>query len=254
MSVGTGINTDQAPSPTAALATGLQGDNAATSTEAKPTSMPEKEDAQPNAEGGSKSERGDSAATRSTSSLLASLWSPFSSLLQGSKPVPVSTASPEISNGSNLIETQTTITNNDNDTKNSASSSSSSSTSASTQVSSTNTNTKPDSKTPTPPKELESQSPEAYYTPNEVPLFKALQKKRLSGTRTKQLLRAASRAYNDPPPPPELGTCCGSSCDPCVNDLWKEERDVWRERWGDRRMEGDGDGDGGSGGRKELEW
>jgi hypothetical protein len=32
-----------------------------------------------------------------------------------------------------------------------------------------------------------------------------------------------------------------------VNDIWKEERDVWRERWGDRAVEGDGK-------RKELEW
>ncbi|KAJ5792151.1 uncharacterized protein N7503_008129 [Penicillium pulvis] len=97
--------------------------------------------------------------------------------------------------------------------------------------------------------EEEDKEPEPYYKPNEVPTFKALQKKRLSGTRTKQLLRAAGRAYNDPPPPPELGTCCGSSCDPCVNDLWREERNVWRERWGDRRVEGEY-----AEGRKELEW
>lgn len=89
--------------------------------------------------------------------------------------------------------------------------------------------------------------PEPYYTPNEVPLFKKLQKKRLTGTRTKQLLRAAARAHDDPPPPPELGTCCGSSCDPCVNDLWREERNVWMERWGDRAVK-----DGGE--RKELDW
>ncbi|KAJ5645571.1 hypothetical protein N7507_011582 [Penicillium longicatenatum] len=95
----------------------------------------------------------------------------------------------------------------------------------------------------------DEEEPEPYYKPNEVPTFKTLQKKRLSGTRTKQLLRAAGRAYNDPPPPPELGTCCGSSCDPCVNDLWREERDVWRERWGDRRIEGEY-----TEGRKELEW
>ncbi|KAJ5722863.1 hypothetical protein N7488_000898 [Penicillium malachiteum] len=86
---------------------------------------------------------------------------------------------------------------------------------------------------------VEIKEPEPYYTPNEVPKFKLLQKKRLSGTRTKQLLRAAGRAYNDPPPQPELGMCCGSSCDPCVNDLWREEREVWRERWGDRRVESD---------------
>ncbi|KAJ5927972.1 hypothetical protein N7466_006928 [Penicillium verhagenii] len=100
-----------------------------------------------------------------------------------------------------------------------------------------------------PQPELLEPEPEPYYKPNEVPLFKTLQKKRLSGTRTKQLLRAAGRAYNDPPPPPELGTCCGSSCDPCVNTLWREERDVWRERWGDRKVEGEY-----ADGRKDLEW
>ncbi|CAI7657699.1 unnamed protein product [Penicillium pancosmium] len=68
----------------------------------------------------------------------------------------------------------------------------------------------------TTPTEEKTTPPEAYYAPNEVPLFKKLQKKRLSGTRTKQLLRAASRAHDDPPPSPELGTCCGSSCDPCT--------------------------------------
>ncbi|KAJ5080989.1 hypothetical protein N7456_013699 [Penicillium angulare] len=96
--------------------------------------------------------------------------------------------------------------------------------------------------------ENETPSPTPYFSPNQVPKFKALQKKRLSGTRTKQLLKAAGRAFDDPPPPPELGTCCGSSCDPCVNDLWREEREVWRERWGDRRVEADG------GVRRDLEW
>lgn len=75
--------------------------------------------------------------------------------------------------------------------------------------------------------------PEEYHRPHETPLFKKLQKTRLTKTRTKQLLRAAEREYNDPPPPPGLGDCCGSSCDPCVRDLWKEEIGVWRERWGD---------------------
>ncbi|KAJ5232006.1 hypothetical protein N7468_004962 [Penicillium chermesinum] len=79
------------------------------------------------------------------------------------------------------------------------------------------------------------ESPEPYYAPAQVPAFKALQKKRLTGTRTKQLLRAAGRAHDDPPPPPELGLCCGSSCDPCVNDLWREELSVWKERWGGSR-------------------
>lgn len=75
-------------------------------------------------------------------------------------------------------------------------------------------------------------TPEPYYTPEETPLFKTLYKTRLTKTRTKQLLRAGERAYNDPPPPPGLGDCCGSSCDPCVRDLWKQEIGIWRERWG----------------------
>ncbi|KAJ6063739.1 hypothetical protein N7499_012419 [Penicillium canescens] len=74
--------------------------------------------------------------------------------------------------------------------------------------------------------------PEPYYTPAETPLFKTLQRRRLTRTREKQLLRAAERDYNDPPPPPGLGDCCGSSCDPCVRDLWGEEIGVWRGRWG----------------------
>lgn len=89
--------------------------------------------------------------------------------------------------------------------------------------------------------------PEPYYTPKTTPTFKRLSKLRLSGTREKQLIRAASRAHDDPPPPPDLGVCCGSSCDPCVNDLWREERDTWRERWGDRAVENKKD-------RKDLEW
>ncbi|KAI9931209.1 hypothetical protein ASPWEDRAFT_166843 [Aspergillus wentii DTO 134E9] len=77
--------------------------------------------------------------------------------------------------------------------------------------------------------------PTPLYEPAQVPRIKNA--KRLTTTRTKQLLRAADRAYNDPPPPPALGDCCGSSCDPCVNDLWKEELACWRERWGDGAVE-----------------
>ncbi|KAH8428460.1 uncharacterized protein LDX57_006158 [Aspergillus melleus] len=78
-------------------------------------------------------------------------------------------------------------------------------------------------------------SPAPLYTPKEVPRIKNA--KRLTATRTKQLVRAAERAHDDPPPPPGLGECCGSSCDPCVNDLWKEELACWRERWGEGAME-----------------
>ncbi|KAL5332381.1 hypothetical protein BJX70DRAFT_393029 [Aspergillus crustosus] len=74
--------------------------------------------------------------------------------------------------------------------------------------------------------------PTQAFPPSEIPFLKRKAAKRLTNTRLKQLLRAASRDYNDPPPKPGLGECCGSSCDPCVNDLWKEEVVCWRERWG----------------------
>lgn len=83
-----------------------------------------------------------------------------------------------------------------------------------------------------PQRSLASTSPREYYRPDKTPLFKTLQKTRLTKTRTKQLLCAAEREYDNPPPPPGLGDCCGSSCDPCVRDLWGEEIGVWRERWG----------------------
>ncbi|EAW10398.1 uncharacterized protein ACLA_048700 [Aspergillus clavatus NRRL 1] len=100
--------------------------------------------------------------------------------------------------------------------------------------------------------------PTPLYAPEDVPRIKAA--KRLANVRRKQLLRAAARAHDDPPPPPGLGVCCGSSCDPCVNDLWREEVAVWRERWGVTDQTGDGDRDGdrdGDTGRKmpgSLEW
>ncbi|GAD93499.1 hypothetical protein ANI_1_2110184 [Paecilomyces variotii No. 5] len=81
-----------------------------------------------------------------------------------------------------------------------------------------------------------------YAELSEIPFIKAAKRKRLTATRTKQLLRAASREHNDPPPPPGLGDCCGSSCDPCVRDLWKEELTCWKERWGDAADESGGKG------------
>ncbi|KAL4865268.1 hypothetical protein BDV12DRAFT_200307 [Aspergillus spectabilis] len=75
-------------------------------------------------------------------------------------------------------------------------------------------------------------NPTPAFEPTEIPFLKTKTAKRLTNTRLKQLLRAASRDYNDPPPKPALGECCGSSCDPCVNDLWREEVACWKERWG----------------------
>ncbi|KAK0530954.1 hypothetical protein OC835_003838 [Tilletia horrida] len=60
---------------------------------------------------------------------------------------------------------------------------------------------------------------------------------RLTHTRRKQLLKAASRAPSDPPPPPGLNECCGSSCDPCVKTLWREELSVFEVRWGKEALE-----------------
>ncbi|KAJ5787477.1 hypothetical protein N7457_002467 [Penicillium paradoxum] len=101
-------------------------------------------------------------------------------------------------------------------------------------------------------------TPEPYYSPEETPLFKTLAKTRLTKTRTKQLLRAGEREYNDPPP---MGDCCGSSCDPCVRDLWKQEIGIWRERWGDWGIEDGKKSEEKSeekkeklGQRKDLEW
>ncbi|KAF7589075.1 hypothetical protein BBP40_004780 [Aspergillus hancockii] len=88
--------------------------------------------------------------------------------------------------------------------------------------------TSPISSLPTP-------TPDPVFKPSEVPRIKNA--KRLAGTRMKQLIRAADRAHDDPPPPPGLGDCCGSSCDPCVKDLWREELMCWRERWGDGAVE-----------------
>jgi len=76
----------------------------------------------------------------------------------------------------------------------------------------------------------------AYHNATEIPAIKKAQK-HASGTRTKQLIRAAERDYNDPPVP---GECCGSSCDPCVMDLWREEMGVWREKWGGNVIEKEG--------------
>ncbi|KAL4803082.1 hypothetical protein BDV18DRAFT_163607 [Aspergillus unguis] len=95
------------------------------------------------------------------------------------------------------------------------------------------------------------------YTPESVPRIKNA--KRLTGTRTKQLVRAAARGVDDPPPKPGLGECCGSSCDPCVNDLWREELECWKERWGLNLENGQGKENGQKGEEKRkmpgsFEW
>ncbi|HWP18379.1 MAG TPA: oxidoreductase-like domain-containing protein [Burkholderiaceae bacterium] len=43
----------------------------------------------------------------------------------------------------------------------------------------------------------------------------------------------SSCLHDDPPPgepePPAEGACCGSGCDPCVWDLYAEERARWMD-------------------------
>lgn len=77
-----------------------------------------------------------------------------------------------------------------------------------------------------------------YADASDVPSLSAasLARARTTHTRHKQLLRAARRPHDAPPPRPGADECCGSSCKPCVVDLWREEVDVWRERWwGDKK-------------------
>ncbi|KAK0549063.1 hypothetical protein OC846_004220 [Tilletia horrida] len=90
--------------------------------------------------------------------------------------------------------------------------------------------------------------PDATQLPSLLP--PTGQHARVSPLRRKQLIKAASRSADDPPPPPGLTECCGSSCHPCVKDLWREEIGVWRERWGWKEGE-EIAADGGSGSREE---
>ncbi|KAL1407291.1 hypothetical protein Q8F55_006712 [Vanrija albida] len=50
--------------------------------------------------------------------------------------------------------------------------------------------------------------------------------KRLTPSRADELLEAALKA--EQPAPPDPDACCGSSCCPCVQDLWREEVAVWK--------------------------
>ncbi|KAK9413788.1 hypothetical protein SUNI508_11606 [Seiridium unicorne] len=68
-------------------------------------------------------------------------------------------------------------------------------------------------------------------TPREAqqhsPTLARLLKSRLAPVRETALLNAAMG--NDKPVKPAAGDCCGSSCNPCVMDLYREELKVWKE-------------------------
>lgn len=55
------------------------------------------------------------------------------------------------------------------------------------------------------------------------------QKERMANTRKKQLLKMV---LNPEAPTLDITACCGSSCQPCVKDLHKEELTLWHEARG----------------------
>lgn len=61
------------------------------------------------------------------------------------------------------------------------------------------------------------------------PTLRKLLKSRLAPVREEQLLNAAKR--EEKPVKPPAGDCCGSSCNPCVMDLYREELKCWKECW-----------------------
>ncbi|PWN38908.1 hypothetical protein IE81DRAFT_280352, partial [Ceraceosorus guamensis] len=69
----------------------------------------------------------------------------------------------------------------------------------------------------------------AYSDVREIPTLK---QGRFAPLRYDEILQAASRDHDDPPPKPGPSDCCGSSCQPCVKELWSEELRAWKERWG----------------------
>lgn len=71
------------------------------------------------------------------------------------------------------------------------------------------------------------------------PTLTRLLKARPAPSRETTLLQAALSETRPLKPPP--GECCGSSCDPCVMDLYAQELKVWKECKALREV-GDGDG------------
>jgi hypothetical protein len=59
------------------------------------------------------------------------------------------------------------------------------------------------------------------------PFLLKLSRRRLAPVRYSQLLATARNRKT--PKEPEPWECCGSSCKPCVRELWREEKRVWEE-------------------------
>ncbi|GAA5845923.1 hypothetical protein JCM3766R1_000862 [Sporobolomyces carnicolor] len=62
---------------------------------------------------------------------------------------------------------------------------------------------------------------------SQSPFLTKLSRRRLAPVRMSQL--CASARSTKPPKEPEPWECCGSSCKPCVRELWREEKRVWDE-------------------------
>ncbi|ORY90851.1 hypothetical protein BCR35DRAFT_108270 [Leucosporidium creatinivorum] len=59
------------------------------------------------------------------------------------------------------------------------------------------------------------------------PFLVKLKARRLAPSRLADLYAAAGA--KTPPPAPDPWECCGSSCKPCVKELWREELKCWNE-------------------------
>lgn len=69
--------------------------------------------------------------------------------------------------------------------------------------------------------------PSSKELKEQSPTLARLLKTRLAPIREEALLNAARSS--DKPSKPPAGDCCGSSCKPCVMDLYREELKVWKE-------------------------
>jgi hypothetical protein len=70
-------------------------------------------------------------------------------------------------------------------------------------------------------------SPNTIEAKKHSPTLTRLLKARPAPSRETNLLNAAFSITKPIKPPP--GECCGSSCDPCVMDLYAQELKVWKE-------------------------
>jgi hypothetical protein len=70
-------------------------------------------------------------------------------------------------------------------------------------------------------------SPNTIEAKKHSPTLTRLLKARPAPSRETNLLNAAFSTTKPAKPPP--GECCGSSCDPCVMDLYAQELKVWKE-------------------------